>query len=60
MSKKEDLEKINKHFKSIESNLEIYAESCDKLMPLVADSLRFTKKLVKLYQEAFNKGLESE
>lgn len=56
--KEEDLKLINQHFESIKKSLDAYAKACGSLMPLVADNLLFTKKLVDLYQKAFNEGLK--
>ena len=57
--KPRDLTKVNASFDSIISTIDNMADGTRELMPLVADSLELTKKLVKLYKEAFNKGLDN-
>lgn len=56
--KAQELESVNHKFDEIYSVVDDLADSVESIMPLVADSLRFTKKLIKLYQKAFNSGLQ--
>lgn len=55
--KQQDIKVVNDQFDFITNSLMGMAENCERLMPLVSDSLKFTVKLVRLYKEAFNKGL---
>jgi len=56
--KAQDLKMVNTRFDDIAKSLEGYADATEALMPLVADSLRFTRKLVLMYKQAFNAGLK--
>lgn len=56
--KKQDMIKVNNSFDTIIFTLSDMTTKVRPLMPLVADSLEFTVKLVQLYKTAFNKGLE--
>ena len=58
--KRRDLTEVNKSFDRITLAVEDMIEGTRQLMPLVADSLELTRKLVKLYKEAFNKGLSGK
>lgn len=53
-----DKQKVNDNFDIVDETLNDLAMKLSAIMPLVADSLQFTRKLVKLYRRAFNAGLE--
>lgn len=56
--KAKDLESVTNQFSEIIRVLADIAEQTAPLMPLVADSLEHTKKLVKMYKESWIRGLE--
>jgi len=60
VQKEVDLTIINRNFDIITRTLDDIANKSAPLMPLVSESLLFTKKLVKLYKEAFNAGLKNK
>jgi len=51
--------KINTSFLNVDRHLADIAQSCATIMPLVSDSLEFTRKIVRVYQTAFG-GLVDE
>lgn len=53
-----NMKNVNDSLDKIVESLTGMAESTEEFMPLVADSLRHTVKLVKLYKKAFNEGLK--
>ena len=57
-AKARDMAGVNKSYDTILTALEGMSDHTKELMPLVADSLDLTRKLVKLYRDAFNQGLK--
>lgn len=56
--KAQDLKQLNQNFDNIKDTLQEIAYSTEKIMPLVSKSLSLTVEIVKMYKDAFNRGLE--
>ena len=58
--KQKELQQLNVRFDEIMQTLNNIALSVEPFMPLVADSLRFTNKIIQLYKQSFNMGIKNE
>lgn len=58
--KQKELQQLNVRFDEIMRTLNDIALSVEAFMPLVADSLRFTNKVIQMYKQSFNMGLKNE
>jgi len=56
--KDRDLTTVNKHFDIIENSLNGLIDSSEQIMPLFSDSLKLSRKILKMYKVAFNRGIE--
>jgi len=53
-----ELKALNQNFDQIKGTLVEISEATESIMPLVSKSLALTVEIVKMYKEAFNRGLE--
>lgn len=56
--RKSEIDIMNEKFDTVINIIDTLADQSEQVMPLAAESLRLTKRIVKTYKEAFNKGLK--